>query len=107
MRLATVLTRSYLVRISKRESPISTKTAGFSWLRMWVMRSTGAVLGTCGEDMSKPLPRVPRTAPVERITHILSHENPAGFVEIGDSRFEILTKYELVSTVASLMEQKR
>src|SRR2546421_588411 len=59
------------------------------------------------EVMSKPLPQVPRTAPVERITHILSHENPAVFVEMGDSRFEILTKYDLVSTVASLMEQKR
>ena len=30
MREATVLMRSYLVRISKRASPISTKTAGFS-----------------------------------------------------------------------------
>jgi predicted transcriptional regulator len=57
--------------------------------------------------MSKPLPQVPRTAPVERVTQILSHENPAVFVEMGDSRFEILTKYDLMSTVASLMEQKR
>jgi cystathionine beta-synthase len=59
------------------------------------------------EIMSKPLPQVPRTAPVERITHILSHENPAVFVEMGDARFEILTKYDLMSTVASLMENKR
>jgi cystathionine beta-synthase len=59
------------------------------------------------EVMSKPLPQVPRTAPVERVTHILSHENPAVFVEMGDTRFEILTKYDLMSTVASLMEQKR
>jgi len=59
------------------------------------------------EVMSKPLPQVPRTAPVERVTHILSHENPAVFVEMGDARFEILTKYDLMSTVASLMEQKR
>src|SRR5271154_2056875 len=59
------------------------------------------------EIMSKPLPQVPRSAPVERVTHILSHENPAVFVEMGDSRFEILTKYDLMSTVASLMEQKR
>src|SRR5256886_7397944 len=51
MRLATVLMRSYLVRISKRESPISTKTAGFSWLRMCVTRSTGALLGTCGRGL--------------------------------------------------------
>ncbi len=59
------------------------------------------------EMMSKPLPQVPKTAPVERVTQILSHENPAVFVEMGDSRFEILTKYDLMSTVASLMEQKR
>jgi cystathionine beta-synthase len=59
------------------------------------------------EVMSNPLPRIPRSAPVERVTHILSHENPAVFVEMGDTRFEILTKYDLMSTVASLMEQKR
>jgi cystathionine beta-synthase len=59
------------------------------------------------EVMSKPMPRVPKNAPVERITYILSHENPAVFVEMGDSKFEILTKYDLMSTVAGLMEQKR
>jgi len=59
------------------------------------------------EVMSKPLPQVPKTAPVERVTHILSHENPAVFVDMGNSHFEILTKYDLMSTVASLMEQKR
>jgi cystathionine beta-synthase len=59
------------------------------------------------EVMSKPLPRIPGTSPVERVTYILSHENPAVFVEMGDARFEILTKYDLMSTVASLMEQKR
>jgi cystathionine beta-synthase len=59
------------------------------------------------EVMSKPLPQVPRTAPVDRVTHILSHENPAVFVEMGEARFEILTKYDLMSTVASLMETKR
>src|SRR5258706_14288272 len=59
------------------------------------------------EVMSKRLPQVPRTAPVERVTYILSHENPAVFVEMGDARFEILTKYDLMSTVASLMEPKR
>jgi cystathionine beta-synthase len=59
------------------------------------------------EVMSEPLPQVPRTAPVERVTHILSHENPAVFVDMGNAHFEILTKYDLMSTVASLMEQKR
>jgi cystathionine beta-synthase len=59
------------------------------------------------EVMSAPLPKIPRSAPVERITHILSHENHAVFVEMDETRFEILTKYDLMSTVASLMEQKR
>ena len=59
------------------------------------------------EVMSNPLPQVAKTAPVERVTHILSHENPAVFVDMGNSHFEILTKYDLMSTVASLMEQKR
>ncbi len=59
------------------------------------------------EVMSKPLPTVPKTAPVERVTHILSHENPAVFVEMSNGHYEILTKYDLMSTIASLMEQKR
>jgi cystathionine beta-synthase len=59
------------------------------------------------EVMSQPLPRVPASSPVERVTYILSHENPAVFVEMDGSKFEILTKYDLMSTVASLMEQKR
>ena len=59
------------------------------------------------EVMSPPLPKIPKTAPVERVTRILSHENPAVFVEMDETRFEILTKYDLMSTVAFLMEQKR
>jgi cystathionine beta-synthase len=59
------------------------------------------------EVMSPPLPKIPKTAPVERVTRILSHENPAVFVEMDETRFEILTKYDLMSTVALLMEQKR
>jgi cystathionine beta-synthase len=59
------------------------------------------------EVMNKPLPRIPGSAPVERVTHILSHENPAVFVEMPGDKFEILTKYDLMSTVAGLMEQKR
>jgi cystathionine beta-synthase len=59
------------------------------------------------EVMSKPLPKIPANAAVERITYILSHENPAVFVEMDATHFEILTKYDLMSTVAGLMEQKR
>src|SRR5262249_15935247 len=59
------------------------------------------------EVMSNPLPQVPKTAPVERVTHILSHDNPAGFMDMGNSHLEIWKKYDLMSPVASLMEQKR
>jgi cystathionine beta-synthase len=59
------------------------------------------------EVMSKPLPQVPREAPVERVTHLLSHESPAVFVVMGDGRYEILTKYDLMGTIAELVEQVR
>ncbi len=59
------------------------------------------------EVMGKPLPLVPRDAPVERLTYLLSHEGPAVFVEMGNSHYEILTKYDLMGTIAGLMEQVR
>jgi cystathionine beta-synthase len=59
------------------------------------------------EVMEKPMPVVPKSAPVGRITYILSHENPSVFVDMGEGKYEILTKYDLMSTVAGMMEQKR
>jgi cystathionine beta-synthase len=59
------------------------------------------------EVMSKPLPQVPKTVPVERLTYLLSHEGPAVFVEMGDGKFDILTKFDLMSTIAALMEQQQ
>ncbi|MGH9793209.1 MAG: pyridoxal-phosphate dependent enzyme [Candidatus Acidiferrales bacterium] len=59
------------------------------------------------EVMGKPLPLVPRDAPIERVTHLLSHEGPAVFVEMGNGHYEILTKYDLMGTIASLVEQRR
>jgi cystathionine beta-synthase len=59
------------------------------------------------EVMSKPLPQVPRDAPVDRVTRLLSRDSPAVFVVMGSGRFEILTKYDLMGTIAELMEQVR
>jgi cystathionine beta-synthase len=59
------------------------------------------------EVMSQPLPRVPHDAPVERVTHLLSHEGPAVLVTMDDGQFEILTKYDLMGTIAELMEHLR
>lgn len=59
------------------------------------------------EVMGQPLPQVPSNAPVERVTHILSHDSPAVFVEMGDGKLEILTKFDLMDTIAGLVEQMR
>ena len=59
------------------------------------------------EVMGNPIPCVPRDAPVERVTYLLSHEGPAVFVDMGNSQYEILTKYDLMGTIAGLMEQMR
>lgn len=59
------------------------------------------------EVMGPPLPRVPSDAPVERVTHILSHDSPAVFVDMGDGKLEILTKFDLMDTIAGLVGQSR
>src|SRR5579864_5407643 len=59
------------------------------------------------EVMSDPLTAVPCESPVERITYLLSHEEPAVFVRMGNGHFEIITKYDLMGTIAGMMEQKR
>jgi cystathionine beta-synthase len=59
------------------------------------------------EAMGEPLPQLPSNAPVERVTHILSHEGPAVFIAMDNGKQEILTKFDLMDTVAGLVEQKR
>jgi predicted transcriptional regulator len=57
--------------------------------------------------MGAPLPQVPSTAPIERVTHILSHDSPAVFVEMPGPKLEVLTKFDLMDTIAGLVGQKR
>jgi cystathionine beta-synthase len=59
------------------------------------------------EVMGAPIPQVPANAPVERLTHLLSHESPAVFVEMEGGKLEILTKFDLMDTIAGLVGQKR
>jgi cystathionine beta-synthase len=59
------------------------------------------------EVMGAPLPQVPSNAPVERVTHLLSHESPAVFVEMENGKLEVLTKFDLMDTIAGLVGQKR
>jgi len=41
------------------------------------------------------------------VTHLLSHETPAVFVEMGDAHYDILTKFDLMSTIANMAEHMR
>src|SRR4029077_7308092 len=53
------------------------------------------------------LPQVSAPAPVERITHILSHDSPAVFVEMPGGKLEVLTKFDLMDTISGLVSQSR
>ncbi len=59
------------------------------------------------EVMGAALPQVPANAPVERITHILSHDSPAVFVEMPGGKLEVLTKFDLMDTISGLVSQSR
>ena len=43
----------------------------------------------------------------ERITHILSHDSPAVFVEMPSGKLEVLTKFDLMDTISGLVSQSR
>ena len=59
------------------------------------------------EVMGAAMPQVPSNAPVERVTYILSHDSPAVFVEMETGKLEVLTKFDLMDTIAGLVGQKR
>ena len=59
------------------------------------------------EVMGPAMPQMPSNSPVERVTYILSHESPAIFVEMGKGKLEVLTKFDLMDTIAGLVGQVR
>jgi cystathionine beta-synthase len=59
------------------------------------------------EMMGPAIPQVPANAPVERVTYILSHDSPAVFVEMESGKLEVLTKFDLMDTIAGLVGQMR
>ena len=58
------------------------------------------------EVMGKPFPVVPRTASVEQVTHMITSGSPAVFVELGDGRYGIVTKYDIVRAVAGRADKE-
>ena len=61
----------------------------------------GLVLRECMKD---PLPVLDPQAPIDRITYLLTNESPAVLVDMGDNKFEILTKYDLIDMIATLAD---
>jgi cystathionine beta-synthase len=59
------------------------------------------------EVMGAAIPQVPASAPVERLTYILSRESPAVFVEMDTGKLEVVTKFDLMDTIAGLVGQVR
>lgn len=59
------------------------------------------------EVMSAPFPIVHPEATVDQITTCITRECPAVFVDLGEHRYEILTKYDLLHAVAKLMGSPR
>ena len=57
------------------------------------------------EIMGRPFPIVPANTSIHQLTHLLTSESPAIFVDVG-GRYEILTKYDLVAAVARLAEKE-
>jgi cystathionine beta-synthase len=59
------------------------------------------------EVMGPPLPRVPGDAPIEKLTYMMGHGSPAVLVEHDGGKLDIVTKYDLIGTVTSMVEQSR
>jgi cystathionine beta-synthase len=58
------------------------------------------------EVMGKPFPTVPRTASADQVTELITSGNPAVFIELGEGRYDIVTKYDIVRAVARLAEKE-
>ncbi|HEV2492570.1 MAG TPA: pyridoxal-phosphate dependent enzyme [Terriglobia bacterium] len=59
------------------------------------------------EVMGVSFPVLPASATVDQVTACITRDCPAVFVDMGNSHYEILTKYDLLHTIARLVEQAR
>jgi cystathionine beta-synthase len=59
------------------------------------------------EVMGEAFPVVQPSAPIDQVTAHITRHCPAVFVDEGDGCYEILTKYDLLHTIARLVEQSR
>ncbi len=59
------------------------------------------------EVMGEAFPVVPVSAGIDQITACITRDCPAVFVNLGDSRYDILTKYDLLHAIARVVEQPK
>jgi len=57
------------------------------------------------EVMGQPFPVLRSSATVDQVTACITRDCPAVFVEMSNSHYEILTKYDLLQAIAHLVEQ--
>jgi cystathionine beta-synthase len=58
------------------------------------------------EVMGSPFPVLQPTAAIDQLTGCITRDCPAVFVDMGNSHYEILTKYDLLHAIARLMEKR-
>jgi hypothetical protein len=56
--------------------------------------------------MKRPLPRISKAAASAGIAGMIGAKNPAVLVEVDDAKFEILTKNDLIGTIAAVARAK-
>jgi cystathionine beta-synthase len=56
------------------------------------------------EVMSQAFPIISPASPLDHLTSFITRDCPAVFVDMGEGRYEILTKYDLVHAIARLLE---
>ncbi len=59
------------------------------------------------EVMGESFPVLQSSAPIDQVTACITRDCPAVFVEMGNSHYEILTKYDLLHAIARLAENPR
>ena len=58
------------------------------------------------EVMGAAFPVVPASATIDQITHCITRDCPAVFVETGSGDYDILTKYDVVNAVSRAAEDR-
>ena len=56
------------------------------------------------EVMESAFPIVSPDTTIDQITGLLKGDTPAVFVRMGDGKYEIITKYDVVHTIAGMAE---